>query len=105
MSKPLTVLINFSVPAENTAQLVELLRNALPKIRSVDGCSGATLLTDSEREDHVMLVEQWASVDAHQAHVAALQEEGMFDTVVELAGGPPTWTYHREVPAEAKAVA
>ena len=93
MLNPITVHVHLVAQPGKASELQRFLAAALPRIRQAPGCHGARVLCDTEQEDSLLLVEQWASVARHEAHVASLVEGGLMDQVMTMAAAPPRSEY------------
>lgn len=98
MLNPITVHVHVTAQPGKSSELRDFLTTALPQIRQAPGCHGARVLADAEQEDAVLLVEQWASVARHEAHVASLMESGLMDRVMSMAAAPPRSEYFASTP-------
>ena len=93
MLNPITVHVRITAQPGKSLELQSFLTGALPQIRAATGCHGARVLADTEQEDSILLVEEWASVSRHEAHVAKLVESGLMGQVMTMAAAPPTSEY------------
>ena len=93
MIKPITVHVHITAQPGKSMELQSLLTAGLPQVRQSPGCHGAQLLADAEQEGSLVLIEQWSSVDRHEAHVARLVEGGLMDQVMTMAAAPPRSEY------------
>ncbi len=93
MLEPITVHIHLTAKPGRAAALCGFLERSLAGVRQADGRHGARLIVDAEQEDRLLLVEQWSSVQRHEAHVARLVEAGLMNEVMALATEAPRSEY------------
>ena len=79
--------------AELTAFAQEII---LPALQSAAGCLGCELLRSQTDPDTIMIIEDWASEQAHQASVKQIRPEDI-QHVMGLLAGPPAGDYYQSV--------
>ncbi len=72
--------------------LATALADAAGVIRQLPGCGGVEVLRDVDRPGAFLLIEKWASVDAHKAASVHLPK-GTLDTVMAALAGRPDGSY------------
>jgi quinol monooxygenase YgiN len=81
------------IKPDRVAELLELLRAALPDTRSFAGCERLDVFADQDEPGHVLLVEKWAQRADHEKYLGWRQETGMFDVLADFATAPPQFRY------------
>lgn len=90
---PITRINDFRAsPGQETA-LREFLASIIGLVKGAPGCQGCELLADSEDTAHLVVLETWDSVAAHQASVSRIPP-GKIDEVRGLIAQPPKGRYY-----------
>lgn len=89
---PVTRLNEFHAREGSEAALHALLSTVLPLIEASAGCRSARLLRRQDDPAHLVVIEEWDSVEAHQASVKGIPPE-LFRDAMALLAGPPTGAY------------
>ena len=87
-----TALLDLTLRPESVAEAHGVIRETLEATRAFDGCLGVEVLVDSDDETHVVLLEQWHSLDrdaAYRAWRATPEGASRLGTVLAK---PPTLT-------------
>ena len=84
-----TILLSVSARPGQGDALVKAFQDILPDTRTYEGCQGVTLHQRADDADSVLLVERWASVEAHDAYSVWRRDSGTLGSIMELAGGRP----------------
>jgi quinol monooxygenase YgiN len=75
-----------------TEELRNFLSSILPIIKSAAGCQGCQLFQDQNNLARFIIVEQWDSVESHQASVKEIPPE-MLAEIRPLIGPSPAGSY------------
>jgi len=81
------------IKPDRVAELLELLRGALPDTRRFSGCEGLDVFADQDDPGHVLLVEKWAQRADHEKYLGWRQETGMFDVLADFVTAAPQFRY------------
>jgi quinol monooxygenase YgiN len=73
--------------------LRDLLKSFLPIIESSAGCLSCQLLQSQKDPNHIVMIEVWENVEAHQASLKSVPPEP-FHEVKKLLAVPPTGEYY-----------
>lgn len=74
--------------------LRERLESFIPTIAASDGCQSCQLLQSQADPAHLVVIEVWDSIEAHQASVRNIPAGAVEDTMKLLAGSPKGEYYH-----------
>ncbi len=91
----LTRLNHFQAKAGQVEALRAALESLLPQIRASEGCESAHLLQGTDDETCFVVVEAWASVEAHRASFRQATPEQV-QAVMALLAEPPSGSYYRQ---------
>ena len=80
-------------PGEGAA-LVEMLAPFVGEDTGMEGCARIEMAVDSTDPDHILLLEEWTSAEAHKANLAALETAGGLDDFLALLAEAPVRTYY-----------
>ena len=70
--------------------LLQLLQQGRDRARSVEGCEAFDVYQSDTDPHRFVMVESWASAEAHQAHFEQnVQAAGVLDAAVALMTKPP----------------
>ena len=72
----LTVLLDLQLDPDKLELADGVLRETLAQTRAFDGCLRLEVLTDTEDPAHVLVVEEWESLEADSAYRAWRAGEG-----------------------------
>ena len=75
-------------------EVVEMLAPFVGENPGMEGCSRIALAVDAVAPDRVIIFEEWTSVEAHKASLAALEEAGGLDDFLALLAEAPVRTYY-----------
>ena len=78
-------------------EVVDMLSPFVGENPGMDGCLRIELVVDAVAQDRVIIIEEWTSVEAHKASLAALEEAGALDDFLALLAEAPVRTYHAPV--------
>jgi quinol monooxygenase YgiN len=83
----------FRAAPGKAADLRAFLADVVAVITGAPGCEDVQLLIGHEDESQVAIVEQWTSVDAHQAAASRISKEQMA-AFMPLVAEPPVGRYY-----------
>ena len=89
---PITAHLDLTLKAEALPTAPAVLRDILSDTRSFNGCLGVDVLVDSTDPAHVLVVEQWASLEHDAAYRAWRAGDGA-SGLGELLAAPPVLTH------------
>lgn len=89
---PITAHLDLTLKAEALPTAPAVLRDILSDTRAFDGCLGVEVLVDSQNPAHVLVVEQWASLEHDAAYRAWRAGDGA-SGLGELLVAPPVLTH------------
>ncbi|MDB5839331.1 MAG: hypothetical protein JWQ23_1283 [Herminiimonas sp.] len=75
------------------AELRDRLKTIIPTITASNGCLSCELLQSQKDERHVIVLEVWESIEAHQASLKQVSPD-VFHEVKKLLAVPPTGEYY-----------
>ncbi len=85
----ITALLDLTLKPESVADAPAVIRETLKATRAFDGCLGVEVLMDAEDETHVVLLEQWDSLESDAAYRAwRATPDGASDLRTLLASAP-----------------
>jgi heme oxygenase (mycobilin-producing) len=84
-----TAILDLKLKPDALGQANEVIHATLAATRAFPGCLGVTVLVDDADPTHVILYEQWESIEADRAYRAwRATEEGASNLGSVLAGAP-----------------
>lgn len=89
----ITRVNEFQARAGEGEPLRELIASFVPTIEAADGCLSCRVLRGREDRDRIVVLEEWESVEAHQAATRAIPPE-TFQEAMKLLAGPPSGAYY-----------
>jgi quinol monooxygenase YgiN len=89
---PITAHLDLFLKAESLPTAPAVLRDVLTDTRAFDGCLGVEVLVDSTDPAHVLVVEQWASLEHDSAYRAWRASDDGASGLGELLAAPPVLT-------------
>ena len=90
----ITRINTFQAGAGQGDALYALLATFVPVIEAAEGCLSCQLLQNWDDPDRLIVVEQWQSVEAHQASVTDIPPEALAEAMKLLAAPPKGVYYH-----------
>ena len=76
------------------SQLTIALSDIAPKILNAHGCESCEILTSTEGQEKVVIIEQWTSIEAHQAAARQIDPQD-FQKIIGFLKGKPTGRYYK----------
>ena len=90
---PVTRINDFRAAPGQQQALRDFLRSVIAIIQNCPGCRSVELLADQEEAGHLVIVEVWDDVAAHQAAAKAIPPE-QIAKVRPLLAEPPKGRYY-----------
>ena len=91
------VLVRATAKPGKGQDVVDMLAPFVGENPGLEGCSRVELVVDAVAPDQLIIVEEWTSVEAHKASLAALEEAGALDDFLALLAEAPLRTYYSQV--------
>ena len=88
------VLVRATAKPGKRQEVVEMLAPFVGENPGMDGCLRIELVVDAVAQEQLIIAEEWTSVEAHKASLAALEEAGALDDFLALLAEDPVRTYH-----------
>jgi quinol monooxygenase YgiN len=85
-----TIVVNFEASEGNAAKLLPLLQQGRDFSRKAEGCESFEVFQRQDDPNKYMLLERWASLEAHHENVAKnVVASGHLAKIQALLVGPP----------------
>ena len=91
------VLVRATAKPGKGQEVVDMLAPFVGENPGLEGCSRVELVVDAVAQDQVIIIEEWTSVEAHKASLAALEEAGALDDFLALLAEAPVRTYYAPI--------
>ncbi len=88
-----TRISNFEARAGMADKLHAFLLSIMPAIKGSAGCEALQLLRNQQNMQAFVVIETWASVEAHRASLKSVPPEQLGEAMLLLAG-PPSGAYY-----------
>lgn len=88
-----TRINEFKARDDESDSLRAFLVSLLPLIEGAQGCRSCRLLQSREDPAHMVMIEEWDSVEAHQASLKLIPP-GTFKQVTDILARPPHGEYY-----------
>ncbi|MES2538833.1 MAG: antibiotic biosynthesis monooxygenase family protein [Pseudomonadota bacterium] len=75
--------------------LHQLIKSTVPVIEASAGCQSCQVLRSQKDRNHIIVLEVWESIDAHQASLKTISPD-VFHEVKKLLAAPPTGEYYND---------
>ena len=75
-------------------KLFEFLQSVIAIVEKSPGCKSCQLLRNKDNPAHLAIIEEWASIEAHQNAAKAIPPEKMAQAMA-LFAKPPSGTYYK----------
>jgi quinol monooxygenase YgiN len=89
MAPKITVTARAKAKPGKEKDLENALRDCVGPTHAEPGCLLYTVHRDLQDPASFLVFERWASIDAHNAHMASAHVQELFKKVPELVAGPP----------------
>lgn len=90
----ITRINEFQAAPHKEEELFSFLKSLIPFISGSKGCISCQVLQSLESQNQFVVIEQWASVDAHKKSVESIPKEEM-SAAMSLFGAPPKGRYYK----------
>ena len=88
-------IVRMEAAPGKAAQLLVLLQQGRDFTLKVDGCEAFDVYQAKDDPHQLLMVERWASVEAHQTHFEKnVKATGLLDRCVALMREPPQLAYY-----------
>lgn len=88
-----TRINRFTAAEGMAAELHEALRGIVPLVQASEGCLSCRLMRNTDDAREFVILEEWASAEAHRASLESVPPE-TFATVMTLLAGRPEGAYY-----------
>ncbi len=90
--------VGFSTAKEGESERLRQFFESLvmPAVRGSEGCVSCQLLQDQDNPHRLMVIEVWASVEAHQASIKNIPAESIGE-FMSMVSEPPKGNHYRSV--------
>ncbi len=86
---PISALLELTIKPESLADAPTVIHQTLQATRAFEGCLGVDVLMDTDDPTHIVLLEQWDSLESDAAYRAwRSTPDGASDLRTILAGPP-----------------
>lgn len=92
-----TVIVNFNTKPELLSDFEKTMEQVKQDLPTVEGCERADIFQSLQEKTHFVVVEQWASEEAHQQHLSELKRQGVWDALLEQLETEPEGIYHEQL--------
>jgi quinol monooxygenase YgiN len=87
-----TVILEITAKNDSTADVMSMLKTALPDTRAYDGCGDLSVHFNEDTRTF-LLVEYWESKVHYERYLAWRKETGLFGSLVRLLEAEPKIRY------------
>ncbi|MEO7328420.1 MAG: antibiotic biosynthesis monooxygenase family protein [Minicystis sp.] len=91
----ITRINHFEAKPGAEEKLYAFLQSVIETIRGCEGSLSCRLLRSTESPEKLAIIEEWESIESHQAAAKAIPKERMAEAMT-LFGKPPSGMYYRE---------
>ena len=91
------VLVRATAKPGKGQEVVDMLTPFVGENPGLEGCLRVELVVDAGAPDKLVIVEEWTSVEAHKASLAALEEANALDDFLALLTEAPVRTYYAPI--------
>ena len=85
---------HFEARRESSEKLHTFMLSLIAKVRRLPGCRSVLLLRGAENPDHLAVVEEWESIEAHKQAATAIPPHQL-EQVKALVAKPPVGEYYQ----------
>ena len=90
----ITRINQFEARKDSEESLFEFLQSVISTIEKSPGCKSCRLLRSIDNPAHLAIIEEWESIEDHQAAAKAIPPEKMA-LAMALFAKPPSGTYYK----------
>jgi quinol monooxygenase YgiN len=83
-----TAIIHVRAKPGLGGELRDTLIAFIPHAREDAQCKGIDILVDAENSDHIVLIEEWSSIDAHITYYETWKKREGYATIAKLRTAP-----------------
>ena len=87
------ITLEFTAREGQADALKNMLIETLPDTRAKEACVFVNAYTDQDDPNKIVLIEEWASREAHGEYLGWRAERGDFEKLGALVAGPPVTRY------------
>ena len=91
---PVTRINHFEARRETSERLHTFMQAVVAKVRTQPGCRSVRLLRSTENPDHLAIVEEWDSIEAHKRAATAIPPNQL-EQAKALVARPPVGEYYQ----------
>jgi quinol monooxygenase YgiN len=91
----ITRINEFRAQEGNGDALHKLLKSSVPVIEGSAGCLSCQVLRSQKDRNHIIVIEVWENIEAHQASLKTIPPE-IFLEAKKLLAVPPTGEYYND---------
>jgi quinol monooxygenase YgiN len=92
----ITRINHFEAKAGCETDLFNFMQSVIDTIRSAQGCLNCKLLKGAENTAHLAVIEEWVSIEHHQAAASLIPKEQL-QQAITLFAKPPFGIYFQSV--------
>ena len=90
-------ILELNIEPDQVDQYLGQFPNVLPDTRAFEGCEGISVHQNQDNPSDVVLVERWASKDAHLKYMSWRQERGDVEKLMQGLAGEPKFRYYENL--------
>jgi quinol monooxygenase YgiN len=90
-------ILELTIEPDQVERYLGQFPSVLPDTRAFDGCEEITVHQNQDDPTDVVLLERWASKEAHQKYMAWREERGDMERLGQGLAGPPKTRYFDDV--------
>ena len=94
IAMPVTRINHFEARRDSSERLHTFMQAVVAKVRSQPGCRSVRLLRSTENPDHLAIVEEWDSIEAHKHAAKSIPAEEL-EKARSLVSKPPVGEYYQ----------
>jgi len=91
---PVTRINHFEARRDSSERLHTFMQAVVAKVRSQPGCRSVRLLRSTENPDHLAIVEEWDSIEAHKLAATNMPPNQLAQAQAMVAR-PPIGEYYQ----------
>src|SRR6185503_17981453 len=94
IAMPVTRINHFEARRDSSEKVHTVMQVVVAKVRTLPGCRSARLLRSTENPDHLAVVEEWDSIEAHK-QAATTIPPSQLEQAKALVARPPVGEYYQ----------
>ena len=91
---PVTRINHFEARRDSSEKLHTFMQAVVAKVRTLPGCRSVRLLRSTENPDHLAIVEEWDSIEAHKLAATNIPPSQL-EQAKSLVAKPPVGEYYQ----------